>query len=177
MEKIYYGLKLKDKDEILGYIVESTDGDEFCNNTAYTLCDWEEQEWLVETYDKALYVQYNSTKYYCAGHDTPTHNFKPEQLEIVKITKIITYEIPKHPIIKKVKIKSDYNNKHIELKSKTSIDNNYDGSMFSFNQIKLAIFFVTDYDEKYYRILNTKNADISYFEFLYINKKYVETVN
>ncbi len=101
MKKTYYGLRLisgKYKGKILGYRVSSNDAADFCGSTNTTLDEYEDNMWLVDTAENAEYVRQVSTKWYNAGHETPKHNFKPEQLEVCKVE----IEIVTEPV--KVKI-------------------------------------------------------------------------
>jgi len=48
--------------------------------------------WFVDTAENAEWVRQNSTEWYNAGHDTPTHDFKPNELEVVEINVTIKAE-------------------------------------------------------------------------------------
>lgn len=89
---VKYGLWHKKKNCLLTYRIESNEGRDFCGSHTYHLeLPYEKEEpWLVNTDYNAEYVRNFSTMWYNAGHDTPSHKFKAEELMVVKI------EIVKH---------------------------------------------------------------------------------
>ena len=92
-KKVQYGLRVKKTSELCTFYTTSNAGADFCNDTAYHLStDDEEQLWLVDTYINAEYVRHNSTEWYNAGHDTPNHDYKLEELEVVEV--IMTIQVP-----------------------------------------------------------------------------------
>jgi hypothetical protein len=82
-----YGLLHKKNQKIVGYTTWNNNSDscEF-----YELSEYQDNEWLVPNKYLAEYVRNNSTEYYNADYTTPKHNFKANELEVVKVVKEIT---------------------------------------------------------------------------------------
>ena len=51
--------------------------------------DGEGDVWCVDEMSGATYVKHNSTSWFNAGYETPTHEFKPEELEVVEYEVIV----------------------------------------------------------------------------------------
>ena len=80
-------------------IMEKTSnaGGDFCNDCTVTLHqphgdepgDWNPDTWYIDTAMNAEYVRQFSTEWYNSGERTPRHYFKPEDLEVVQIERVI----------------------------------------------------------------------------------------
>ena len=82
-----YGLRHKKTGNIIGFDVSSNGDDaDFCGDLEYSLCEYEKEKiWMVDTPEHATWVAENSTKWYNAGYNTPNHNFKSGELEVIEI--------------------------------------------------------------------------------------------
>jgi len=89
---IKYGLRLKNTGELLGVSASSNEGSDCCVDTAYTLSTGCDNQWLVEDKLQAAYVRMFSTEWYNADYDTPINPYKPEEVEVVKVTMNIKVE-------------------------------------------------------------------------------------
>jgi hypothetical protein len=72
----------------------------------------------VDKPEHAEWVRHNPTKWYNADYDTPAHSFKPEELEVVKVTIVETEEtlnvtIPTRLDIYEIKSRKDKEYKRI----------------------------------------------------------------
>lgn len=85
MKEIKYALKHKKTNTLLGYYSTSNEGGDFCGDTSYTLCTSGDRTWYADNPIQAEYVRNNSTKWYNAGYETPSHNFKANELAVVKV--------------------------------------------------------------------------------------------
>jgi hypothetical protein len=81
-----YGLRYKPKNIILGVEITSNTGCHDCGDDTYTLSEHVDVPWIVEDELNAAYVKMFSTQWYNAGYKTPVNDYKPEDLEVVKIT-------------------------------------------------------------------------------------------
>lgn len=89
--KIGYGLRHIKSGKVLGYCLQSNSGGEFCCSEQHILSDSEyDRMWIVEDKLTAGYVRMFSTPWYNAGYETPTNNFKSEELEVVEIKTIVS---------------------------------------------------------------------------------------
>lgn len=72
----------------------SNDGADFCNDRSFELVDWETDEgfFQVDSYDEALFVKHNSTDWYNSSEERPVHNFKADELTIVRVEMTIKQE-------------------------------------------------------------------------------------
>lgn len=85
-----YALKHK-SGNLLSYLTSSNDGGDFCESISYSLHISESDPvWLVDEEIYAQYVKFHSTKWYNAGYNTPSHDFKPEDLTVVKYEQEVT---------------------------------------------------------------------------------------
>lgn len=75
-------LREKTSGTILQYETRENGGD-CCVPTEYVLTDNGEADWHLSSVDEVIYVKYVSTPWYNADYDTPHHNYKPEELEVV----------------------------------------------------------------------------------------------
>jgi hypothetical protein len=91
---IQYGLARKKDGIPLGFQTLSNAGGVFCVDTQTNLVEPEygEKQWLVPELWQAEWVRTHSTPWYNAGYDTPTNNFDPEDLVVVKVTSIVKIE-------------------------------------------------------------------------------------
>ena len=80
-----YGLRLKKDKTLLGVYTTSNAGGDCCNEESYHLTACSEIPWMVKTKLESSYVRMFSTQWYNAGYETPMHDYKPEELEVVKI--------------------------------------------------------------------------------------------
>lgn len=80
-----YGLRFKKTGKLLGMSFSSNAGGDFCGDVEVSLRDGGSCFWLVNTPEHAEYVRLNSTKWYNAGFESPSHRFKPEELEVVRV--------------------------------------------------------------------------------------------
>ena len=83
---IKYALKYVKSNTLLGFNIQSNGDEDFCNDLQHSLDIHEDNIWLVDKIEMAEYVKNNSTEWYNAGYNTPSHQFKPNELEVVKVT-------------------------------------------------------------------------------------------
>jgi len=99
---IKYGLKhIKENRRITYGISSNSDGDS-CNENQYYLTTSGDAEWVVKKAELAEWVRQNSTPWYNSEYETPTNDFKPEELEVVKIETIETKIIVSIPTAKEL---------------------------------------------------------------------------
>ena len=80
--KLFY-LREKETRKILEYETRSNAGGDCCVPAEYVLTDNGESPWCLTDVDRVIYVKYVSTPWYNADYDTPHHDYKPEELEVV----------------------------------------------------------------------------------------------
>lgn len=105
-----YSLRNKKTKELIGFTVSSNDGAEFASAVAYELSEGQENVWLVDNPRHAEFVRLNSTGWFIAGYDTPSHSLKPEEWEVVEIEmapKKIDVKIPSHMEIFEILYKNE----------------------------------------------------------------------
>lgn len=108
MTTVKYGLRLKSTGEVLKCDMEPVSNEaEFSVSIIHRLTTCGGYEWLVDTFEEAEYVMITKTPDYNAVYDTPTHNYSPEQLEIVKVTTTVEVETVSEPKIIKVRMKDN----------------------------------------------------------------------
>lgn len=139
--KIKYGLKLKNQNNLLGYYTNNNNDGDCCVDESYELHNSSENEWLVDSYETALFVQYHSTPWYNADYDTPMNKYKADELEIVKVV-ILTNPIKQN--IQHCTIKDEYLQKPIP-----DIDN-----MFKINISNKDDILIVDVQEDYVYIIS-----------------------
>lgn len=88
--KIKYSLMSKASGELVGYTTSSNKGNEYCVDFTYTLQLHEDNTWLVDSPEHALWVLYNPTEWYNADLETPKHDLNPDEFIVVKLESIIT---------------------------------------------------------------------------------------
>jgi len=83
---IKYALRHKKSGNLLVCLFSSNEGRDSCVDYTITLYDDDSGAvWQVDTKEQAEYVRQYSTEWYNADHDTPSHEFKANQLEIVEL--------------------------------------------------------------------------------------------
>lgn len=82
-----YCLRHKISGELIGYFTSSNADGSFCVDVQYILTEGAENNklWSVKDKYQAEYVRKFSTEWYNAGYDSPTHYFKPDDLEVVEV--------------------------------------------------------------------------------------------
>jgi hypothetical protein len=80
-----YALRHKNTGDILGYSVLSNDEADFCVDASYTLHHTSNKKWYVDEPEHAEYVRRYSTEWYNADYNTPNHDFRAEELSVVKV--------------------------------------------------------------------------------------------
>lgn len=86
--KIYYGLKLKDKDRVLGIRKEPNVDKSYANEYSYYLDEWEEEKWMTEDYDMVVMAKWTSEDWYNSTYEEPVNPYHPLELEIIKTVTI-----------------------------------------------------------------------------------------
>jgi len=86
---IKYALREKASRKLLGYTLSSNAEGDFCVENQYCLYAGDEKVWQVDEAWQAEYVRQNSTEWYNAGYETPTHDYEPEELEVVEVTTVV----------------------------------------------------------------------------------------
>lgn len=126
LTEVRYGLRLKGTKKILGYYIRSNSDADFCVPNSYVLCSSEDNLWLVSSPEQAEYVRNYSTEWYNAGYESPQNPFKPEELEVVKVSIIVSMtainvSIPTFP-------------EYIEKQYKEKDPNHYEYVMSRYNE-------------------------------------------
>jgi len=85
-----FGLRHKKSGKIITYRTESNSGEGVSEQ--HILDDYSEELWFVDTAENAEWVRLNSTPWYNAGHDTPTHYYQTDELEVINIDVIVKTE-------------------------------------------------------------------------------------
>lgn len=82
-----YCLKHKASGELIGYYTSSNNPGDDCVDVQYVLTEGvtDGRLWYVDDKYQAEYVRNFSTSWYNAGHDTPTHDFDADELEVVEV--------------------------------------------------------------------------------------------
>lgn len=79
-----FALKLKTSDQLLGFSVSSNGDDaEFCNAVAVYLEEGCDSVWIATSMQGAEDVRSKSPPWYNSSLTNPSHEFKPEDLEVV----------------------------------------------------------------------------------------------
>jgi hypothetical protein len=103
--EIVYALRHIKDGKLLSYIEASNEGGDFCNSTRVDLDTDNDPKriWYTDEAWKADYVRNFSTEWYNSGMECPRHSYEPEELEVVKIKRLITTEVVKSnvPSLKK----------------------------------------------------------------------------
>ena len=85
-----YGLRLKKTGKLLGFSISSNEGRDFCGEYTVELEDYSDQTWLVDDPIVAEYARNFNTPWYNSSMESPQNHFKAEDLEVVKISSIVT---------------------------------------------------------------------------------------
>lgn len=80
-----YGLKYKKTGKAVGFFTRSNENGYACCETQFVLDEDSKEIWLVDDPRLAEWVRFNSTKWYNAQYESPTHYFQPEDLEVVEV--------------------------------------------------------------------------------------------
>lgn len=89
VEVVKYGLFHIPTNKLIGYHTDSNADGEFCVETQYILSKYEDNVWLVDDEVTASWVRTHSTKWYNADFETPSHDFDPNELKVVKVIQIM----------------------------------------------------------------------------------------
>ena len=113
MKIVYYALMIKENGNLVDFSVTSNEeGGAFASSLAYSLGNSGEtlgklkdfqNIWMVNSGEHAEWVRLNPSEWYSSEYDTPSHHFKPEELEIVEIV----MEITAKPVSVKIPALSD----------------------------------------------------------------------
>jgi hypothetical protein len=80
-----YALILKGTDKLLGFDVESNNGDDFCVPMSYELSEYSDRIWTTSSKANAIAVANSTSEYYHADYDSPINKYIG-RLEIVEVT-------------------------------------------------------------------------------------------
>lgn len=94
--KTGYGLRHIKSGKVVGYHTKSNSNGECCCEAQHILSEHDDRVWIVDSKIIAGYVRMFSTEWYNAGYDTPSHSFKPEDLEVVEIKIVVSETRPPH---------------------------------------------------------------------------------
>ena len=86
-----YGLRNKSNGKLIGYSTQSNAGGESCRDEQYLLDTDQEKLWLVDEPEHAEWVRWNSTEWFNAGYETPTHpsNWDSDMWEVVTVEIVV----------------------------------------------------------------------------------------
>ncbi len=95
--EVVYALRHIEKGTLLIMERLSNSGSDFCNEQTVRLDlpygddpgDWNPDTWYIDSAYNAEYVRNYSTEWYNSSERNPTHSFKPEQLEIVRVERVV----------------------------------------------------------------------------------------
>ena len=91
--RVEYRLRHKESGKYLTYFTSSNVGGYACNDEEYILDLHSPRTYILELAEHAEWVKHNSAQCYNSTYNTPTHDFKADELEIVKV-EIIETETP-----------------------------------------------------------------------------------
>ena len=92
MTEVKYGLRIKGSDKLLNLMETPTRDQDFCNSTECELVPYDDYpRYLVSSAMTAEYARQWPSKWYSSTFAHPMHNFKAEDLEVVKV--VITIEV------------------------------------------------------------------------------------
>ena len=94
-----YGLRHKESGKLLCVHTISNGGGSDCIDISHSLSVSGDRVWYVDAAFIAEYVRNHSTEWYNADYESPTHKFKPEELETVVVetrveTNLVGVELP-----------------------------------------------------------------------------------
>jgi len=87
-----YALRHIESKRLLAESITSNAGSDFCGDTTvrlYKSCADDADIWYIDDVYNAEYVRQFSTEWFNASERTPKHDFEPEELEVVEITREI----------------------------------------------------------------------------------------
>lgn len=95
--EVVYALRHIKSGTLLIMEKSSNAGGDFCNDCTVRLeqaygdepGDWNPDTWYIDTAMNAEYVRQFSTEWFNSSERTPKHSFKPEELEVVQIERVI----------------------------------------------------------------------------------------
>lgn len=90
MTKTTYALRHKESGGLLTLHITSNSGGDCCGDVTYELWTGGNAIWRVDDAIHAEYVRNFSTEWYNADYDSPKHDYRPEELEVVEIKEEIT---------------------------------------------------------------------------------------
>lgn len=85
-----YCLRVKKTGELAKYSIRETDGDGVPYQ--HSIEKQGDYIWFADSPEHAEYVRLYSTAWYNADYDTPTNNYNPEDLEVVKVSIVVNAE-------------------------------------------------------------------------------------
>lgn len=87
-EVVKYGLWHKKAKSLLSFYTVSNEGASNAVSVSHSLelGNHNENVWLVDSEKSAEYVRTHKTSWYNAMYETPEHNYKEEDLEVVKLS-------------------------------------------------------------------------------------------
>jgi hypothetical protein len=88
-----YGLLHIPSGELMGVYTRSNQGSDCCCDEQYILSAGADQLWIVEDAVTAAYVRKFSTEWYNANYETPTNDYPPEDLGVVKISIVVETDV------------------------------------------------------------------------------------
>lgn len=90
--EIRYVLRNKKTGKLLKYVIQANPEDCEGTSLSYTISEYGDDIWHVDTPEQAEWVRLNHTKWYNAVKETPSHchNYDPDDYEVVK--QVITTE-------------------------------------------------------------------------------------
>jgi hypothetical protein len=86
--KVTYGLKLKDKDRLLGIKKTHNEGKSNCGEYTFQLDEWEDEKWFVDDEFVVLMAKWTSEVWYNSSYEAPVNPYHPLELEVVKVVSI-----------------------------------------------------------------------------------------
>lgn len=150
VEKLF-GLKLKMDDELLKYdqrINESS------KETVVTLNTTGIDTWLTSSFEEAYNVLLNPNNEYSSSLKNPAHQYKPFELEVVKVTRIV--ELAKEKSTDFIQIYPKVNNQPYQTYDENgNIDEN--GLTLNFKRILQGEIIAIDYNEKLFQLIGIDN--------------------
>ena len=102
-EIVKYSLREISTGKLLTYSTTNNSDGHCCVSESYKLNTYEDLVWEVDDLETATFVKNVSTSWYNAGYESPQHDFEPEELEIVQVTKtvnVFTARSDKYPTLR-----------------------------------------------------------------------------
>lgn len=155
-EQTVYGLKEKKSGKILSYIEKQNSDSEFANETKVELGVDYENEWVIDSYESALEVLLNPTSWYNSTIKSPMHNFKPYELQIVKIKKFITIEKCEDTQFLQIRLVNK-DGKHYSTCNEQGVITD-DCSVIKTHTLQSDEVIAIDYNDDLYQIVNIQSG-------------------